>query len=124
MKANKKRIAIRDNRDMVIGVFEFDVAHYAPERIVSLMEHIQGIATLLVETNIAPDGTATGKDALIIRKAERQLYQEIDKVFGKSVGKMLFSKRHPFACVGGKFWAARLLPEVIEQIGGNNAKAD
>ena len=126
MNKSIKRIALRDENNAVIGEFRYAEADTdMPRRVAEMLYAIPEIILPLSKISILPDGSAQGEDARALRNIELRLYKKIDWAFGVATSRLMFRKMKPFAHVGGKFWAERLLSKIIEQIGGlDNAETN
>ena len=110
-----QRVPIVNTFGDEIGVFFFrptDVGII--RRYDALAGKLADIAKPLEALSITADGEAEDdRSAEVLAKAEEQLYEAVDELFGGNFAEAFFGKMNPFSPVGGRFYCEG----VIEAVG-------
>ena len=111
------RVPIENTYGDTIGVFYFrptDIGMIT--RYNEIVDKLDSILDPLKDVDIKPDGTADeNNDAsiAILNKAEQDLFEACDYMFGGNMSEAFFGKMHPFSPVGGTFYCV----SAIEMVG-------
>lgn len=101
-------VPIKNKQGEEIGVFKFRPTDIAIiKRFNDISKKFPDIVEPLNDVNINEDGTADIDDMQameVLEKAEKQIYEACDYLFGGNMSEAFFGKMNPFSPINGSFY--------------------